>query len=129
MLNNRQQSKLTIDDLFSPLFFFTREMFSLFPKFFIFIIIQNQQIHQFSHFLTSIFSLTTSISLPTLTLSILNLHFSPLFASLKPEYLPFPPYSNQQKSPSNQSKHYINQACHSFCQIATLPQESSYKYL
>lgn len=129
MLNNRQQSKFTIDDLFSPLFFFTREMLSLFPKFFIFITIQNHQIHQFLNFSTSILYLTISTSFHTLTLSIPSLHFSPLLPFSTPEYLPFPHSYNQQKSSSNQSKQYISQVYHSFCQIASLPQESYYKYL
>jgi len=125
MLNNRQQSKFTIDDLFSPLFFFTREMFSILSKLFISTAIKNRKINKFFHFLTSKaspplsnLSSITPLSPPTLTLSTHNIQFLSIFS-----------FSNQQKSSSSQSKHNINQVCHSFCQIASLPQGSYYKYL
>jgi len=120
MLNNRQQSKLTIDDLFSPLFFFTREMFSTFSKLFTSTVIRHHKISQFFHFLTSkasppLSSLSpiTSFSPPALSFSIPNTQFLSIFS-----------FSNQQKSLSNQTKQLLNRTYHSFCQIATLPQEA-----
>jgi len=129
MLNNRQQSKFTIDDLFSPLFFFTREILTQSSWIFQFFTHQNHQIHQLFQLSTltlPLFAfnliLTTSISPPIRTLSILTLLLSPLFTFSIPESIPFPHSFNQQKSPLNQTKHLINQIYHSFCQIATLPQ-------